>query len=985
MELDPNVPDDLSRLCSELLRIDPQARPGGEEILARLSARSRQPKDSSSQTRFIGRKAEQELLAKALAVSEAGRPAMVLVHGKSGIGKSTLLENFLQSPDLKTGLVLRSRCYEQESMAYKAFDAAADALAQHLRSSGADNSDLLPDDIGPLLQIFPVFRQLDDRKGNFHQFRTDGDSQDLRRRAFSSFRELFRRLRQRSRVILCLDDLQWGDMESEQLMNALLAPPDAPGLLVLCSFRSEYEQRSEFLKRLLNHNPERGYELFDIPLQPLAASECVELANSLVARRTPDRAVRAQRVAEESGGNPYFLTELARSTSSDSGQGKRQTTLETLISERVSALPEAAQQLLRTIVVFGQPIAQIDAYEAAGFIARDPGPLSQLRFHNLVRSEGGQDLHQLEPFHDRVRETVLDDISPERRRQLHGKLAATLEKSGRAEPETLAGQWEGAGDLEKAVVLYESAGEQASASLAFDHAAELFSRVLQLREHPRERARILREKLARALADAGRGARAAQEFQRAAELSSGAQQLAFERDAAFHYCSSGHLQEGMAVLDRVLKRVGLRRSQNRKVAALKFLLHCIQLHLRGVEFHAKPQPSVSSKLLEQFDAAWTVAAPMVQVDLLQSLDFGTRCLLLALRTGDPKRLIQATHVGGYLISVQGKRGRKLAEQLAEQSERYAAHFGDPRLRASAVLAHVGISYISAEWRACCRYSLEAEQIFTHECTGARWELSTLWTLYLYSLWTLGEFAELAQRTPVILKVAEDREDLYSYANLEVFCTPMVLLALDRPHEARAAVVKGMERWQYEGFHLQHVMASHSQIWTDLYQGRGAHCVEQVQKTWRLLRENAFHNHPNLHTIWQDLLARSSFCVAASGDFPQKERATALKTGEKIALKLAASRFPWARATGTALRAGAAALRGERERGAYLLLQAAEQFAAQDMAGYAAGARRYAGQLLGGVRGQQLTCNADAWMRSQTIVNPERMAAAQVGGFLELQQ
>jgi hypothetical protein len=535
--------------------------------------------------------------------------------------------------------------------------------------------------------------------------------------------------------------------------------------------------------------------------------------------------------------------------------------------------------------------------------------------------------------------------------------------------------------LGKASSLYETAADQSSAALAFDHASKLFERVLNLRDHPPAVRGALQVKLAEALANAGRGLRAAQEYEHAAQSSPPEQRLQFERSAAFHFCASGHLEEGLAIFERVLRRVGLRLSSPR-IAVLKFAWHLLELRLHGRHFRERPPGEIPASTLEQFDSAWAVAAPMVQVDLLQSLNFGTLCLLLALRAGDPVRFVRATQNGAYLISVQGKQGRLMADWLVECSEQYAARFDDPYLRASVALSRTGINYIGAEWRACCKRALEAEQILTRECKGTRWEVASLWTLYLYSLWTLGEFSELGQRAPALLATAEEREDLYSYANIAVFCEPLLLLAADQPQQARDAVRKGLDRWPYRGFHLQHVMAAHARVWVDFYEGRAAESLQSVQATWRTLRENSFHNHPNLNTIWQDLLARTALAAAAASGTAAGERARHLRLAEKVVRKLAANRFPWAQATAYVIRGGVAALRGDRLAGADFMLEAARRFQARDMAAYAASARRRAGELQAGEEGRKLISEADEWMRRQNIVRPDRMAAAHVGGYLE---
>ncbi len=130
----PEIPEDLDALCRELLRRDPQARPDGREILRRLKADHTpaaaipQPASAMPQALFVGRKHQLAALEEAYQTVRQGRAATVFIHGSSGIGKTALVQRFLQELRQREAvLVLEGRCYERESVPYKALDSVVDA------------------------------------------------------------------------------------------------------------------------------------------------------------------------------------------------------------------------------------------------------------------------------------------------------------------------------------------------------------------------------------------------------------------------------------------------------------------------------------------------------------------------------------------------------------------------------------------------------------------------------------------------------------------------------------------------------------------------------------------------------------------------------------------------------------------------------------------------------------------------------------------
>ena len=194
----PGLPDDLNALCVELLRRKPEERPTGPEVLRRLSGTTPRPEAAVPpwsgvlpRTPFVGRARQLAALLDAFETTRQGRAVALLVRGRSGLGKSALVQCFLDRlRERGDVVVLTGRCYEQESMPYKAVDNLVDALGLYLgRLARPDAEALLPRDILALARVFPVLRRVEAVAEAPRLISETPDPQELRRRAFTALRE----------------------------------------------------------------------------------------------------------------------------------------------------------------------------------------------------------------------------------------------------------------------------------------------------------------------------------------------------------------------------------------------------------------------------------------------------------------------------------------------------------------------------------------------------------------------------------------------------------------------------------------------------------------------------------------------------------------------------------------------------------------------------------------------------------------------------
>jgi serine/threonine protein kinase len=496
------VPADLDVLCRDLLTSDPEMRPGGAEILRRLTSPSSHPNVTlPSAARgivdgpLVGRQAHLQALRDAFVATREGRSVTVLVRGRSGLGKSALVHHFLDELVLRgEATALRGRVYERESIPYRAFDSIVDALSRSLLDLAANDEPLpLPDDVQALQLLFPVLRAVSPVAAASASIT---DPQEVRRRAFSALRALLSELGRRKPLVVYIDDVHWGDGDSIGLLVEAVRPPSAPPILFVLSYQDEIAPFSPFLSALRSRWPE-GAELRELSVGPLGREDARSLALTLLAQTGRVALEDAEVIANESGGSPFLIEELARSASARDGKVRPQglsgargsVTLEAMVSARLSKLSARARQFLELVAIGGRPLEVSLIAEAAGIDdedERDEDVVSQLQAHRFVRT-GLRDGHEVvEVTHGRIAQALMAQLSLSTVRGHHGRLARTLVSRPAVDAEAIAQHWLGAGESLRGAEWVELAADRAAAMLAFDQATRLYKVAIDIRreEHP---------------------------------------------------------------------------------------------------------------------------------------------------------------------------------------------------------------------------------------------------------------------------------------------------------------------------------------------------------------------------------------------------------------------------------------------------------------------------------------------------------------------
>jgi hypothetical protein len=140
--------------------------------------------------------------------------------------------------------------FERESVPFQGFDHLVDALSDHLRTLSVEGvRTVLPLDVPALERLFPVLQRVTEAAPPSIPPSTMAHA-ELRRRAFRALCELFARLAARRALVVFIDDLQWADADSADLLGEMMRS-DLPGLLWVGCYRSADTGASPFLEKML--------------------------------------------------------------------------------------------------------------------------------------------------------------------------------------------------------------------------------------------------------------------------------------------------------------------------------------------------------------------------------------------------------------------------------------------------------------------------------------------------------------------------------------------------------------------------------------------------------------------------------------------------------------------------------------------------------------------------------------------------------------
>jgi DNA-binding SARP family transcriptional activator/predicted ATPase len=498
-ELDVEPSAETRDIYERILRADHAPERADQRVGAGRAVAKKAPSVSRplpGKTRVVGRMEEWGRLQDAWRAAAGGNgPGLVLFAGEPGVGKSRLAEEFAAWVAQQGLATARSRSYEAEGRLPYA------PVVDWLRAPPLEEAvrDLEPVWLGELARLLPevLVRRPD--------LPAPGPLTEAwqRRRVFEAVARAILAVEQP--LLLVVDDLQWTDGETLELLHFLLRFDPGARLLVLGTARTGEVEAGHPLATLLQalRHDDRVAE---IELGPLSPDETVTLAARVAEREVPEDEGRD--LYRETEGNPLFIVESMRAglegagglpgATSSSGaapvpgpapwsSGARAERslpprVRTVLRARLAQLTPGARELAGLASVIGREFT-FDVLRAAGEAQEDDlvRGLDELWHRRIIREQGAE---AYDFTHDKLREVAYADLGAHRRRGLHRRVARALEtvraRDLDEESARIAAHYDRAGRAEEAVSFYRRAAEVAQQVGANEEAAASLRRGLAL-------------------------------------------------------------------------------------------------------------------------------------------------------------------------------------------------------------------------------------------------------------------------------------------------------------------------------------------------------------------------------------------------------------------------------------------------------------------------------------------------------------------------
>lgn len=445
------------------------AAPGAGELASGAGGQSHQRNGQGrhrvgrlSSPTLIGRERELRLLLE----SALSPPALILVEGEAGVGKSRLVSEALADPAFRETRVLLGNCHRLRE------PFLLGPVVEALRSAGLDPpARALNPVAGALRPLLPELANvlppepppIDDPRAQRHRI----------------FRALLELIGAFSPTVCVFEDLHWADEGTLEFLAFLLSQPPA-GLSLVVTYRSEDLPPSSPLAALPGCLAREALEA-RIELQPLSIDEVTRLVCALLETSSVSDEL-AKHLHDQTAGIPFALEEVVRLLrdrdqlklvdgwqTAELGQLEVPPALRESMRERTASLTSDAQLMTRAAAVLSLPASQDLIAAVAGLSPARAAKALTRALRAAVLEEGVAGLYGFR--HALAAQAVYGEIPGPERRLLHTRAARSLEAGKEPQPLAQLAHHFKAADRPRRWAHYAEAAAEAASAVGDDRAA----------------------------------------------------------------------------------------------------------------------------------------------------------------------------------------------------------------------------------------------------------------------------------------------------------------------------------------------------------------------------------------------------------------------------------------------------------------------------------------------------------------------------------
>jgi hypothetical protein len=442
---------------------------------------------------LVNREQEMKVLRARLDAALRSEGSLVFITGEAGIGKTRLIYELRSYAKLRGAQCLMGGGYEREGavpyqpwsdiireyahwapplLMFKAVGAFAPGLAKLVPELGEKLGTIPPPPSAPNVQ------------------------QHIR--LFEAVTQFFVNISKEVPLVLFLDDLQWFDDASMELLLHMARAINAERLLVLGAYRDlELDDQRSLARTVAEMNRERLFYM--IPLKRLASSEVFQMVRQTLGEKVPSEL--PDLVYGKTEGNPFFVEEVLRSlveegavypvekgwAVKDLSQVHVPRGIKEVLGKKLERLDEESRHVLSAAAVIGREFSFPVLREVTGLDEDRLIDIVEKCLHARLLVDRHVPGEEVYAFADsQLRDVLYEDISPVRRRRHHLKVGEAVEKvyAGKVDDhlEALAYHFLEGNDPSKAIDYSQKAGDKATRLFAWDQARRYYETVLKLME-----------------------------------------------------------------------------------------------------------------------------------------------------------------------------------------------------------------------------------------------------------------------------------------------------------------------------------------------------------------------------------------------------------------------------------------------------------------------------------------------------------------------